>query len=281
MNNMKTTALLINLLADYGITTACYYDRLTIYFDGMTSEEDLALILKDNPNNKFLRQSLPHNDHFDRKIELFNPSDRCLLQLANLDRVKSDCAITYIEFSIDFMTNNLRAHNKFGRFLKLHLLHIPSNKSANSAQHHNINGETVYFSAKEDKKRFVMYSDKSPRKGSLKKCHHLEYRVSGWAEVKKQKIITIKNLIDFDHEMLWDSLLDLRRPNLAMLGEISGNRSVSRQANHKRGVKVWASIDSIQEHIKNHAEREPAFIKMTPESLGKWLNAAFKAKQAA
>jgi len=169
--------------------------------------------LKDNKKNKYHTEPLPHNDHFFHKLELFQPSARCLAQLADPKIIKGDCTINYVEFAIDFMTDNLRVWKNTVRFFNRHLVHLPGKKRANLTHHHNIEDETVYFSSTKDKKRLVMYNDKPSRKGSLKKCHHLEYRVSGWSEVKEQSIFTIKNLINFDHEQLWDSLLDFRKPN--------------------------------------------------------------------
>jgi hypothetical protein len=273
MKNLKTTtAVLKNQLAEHGITMNYYFDRLHIYFDADTRKENIELLLKENSNNKFMWQPLPHNEHLDRKLELFQPGPLCMAQLIDPDIVAGDCAINYVEFAVDFITGNKKSLEKLVRFFNRHLVHIPSQRGSLAFNHYlNIKDETVYFTAKGDKKCLLFYNDKPARNTQHPFCLHIEYRLAGLKQVKDQNVITIKDLIDFDHEQLWNTLLDLRKPNLTDLGVACRNGATSRQADHKRGAKVWSAIESLQQYLSLHSAHESAFLKMTPANLERCL----------
>jgi len=273
MKNLKTTtAVLKNQLAERGITMSYYFDRLGIYFDADTRKENIEILLEDNANNKFIWQPLPHNEHLDRKLELFQPNPHCMVQLTDPDIVAGDCAINYVEFAVDFITDNKKSLEKLVRFFNRHLVYIPSQRGSLALNHyHNVNDETVYFTSKGDKKCLLLYSDKPARNAQHPFCLHIEYRLACLKQVKNQNVITIKDLIDFDHEQLWNTLLDLRKPNLTELGVACRNGGTSRQADHKRGTKEWTAIKSLQQYLSLHPERESAFTKISPANLERCL----------
>lgn len=273
---MTTTAVLENQFAEYGVKTSYYFDRLSVYFDAHSREENLEKLLDDNEKNEFFRQPLSHNEFFDRKVQLFQPSAQCLADLTNPDVVVGDCAINYAEFAVDFITDDKKILKKLVRFFNRHLVRIPSKRSKATPYHNDDFAKTAYFSAKGDKERLVFYSDKPARNAQGQLCLHVEFRLSGWALLKKHNILTIGDLIDFDHLQLWDTQLDLRKPNFTELGVVCRNCDTSRQADHKRGVKEWQAIKSLQKYLSLHPERELAFAKITPEKLGQCLRDFWK-----
>ena len=269
---ITTLSVLEKQLAKSGITMSYYFDRLSIYLDADAREENLAVLLKDNANNKFIRQPLPHNEHLDRKLELFQPSSGCMAQLLDPKIIAGDCAINYIEFALDFSSHNKKSLEKLVRFFNRHLVYIPNQPSKLVLNHyHNVNNETVYFTAKQDNKCLLLYSDKPARTIAHPHCLHIEYRLAGLKLVKSQNIFTMKDLIDFDHEQLWNTMLDLRKPNLTELGVAVQNGDTSRQADHKRGTKVWMAIQSLQQYLTLHPVHESAFKKITPANLERCL----------
>lgn len=199
-----------------------------------------------------------------------------LADLTNPDVVVGDCAINYAEFAVDFTTDDNKTLKKLVRFFNRHLVRIPSKRSKDSRYHNDDFAETAYLSAKGDKERLVFYSDKPARNAQGQLRLHVEFRLAGWTLLKKLNILTIRDLIDFDHQQLWDAQLDLRKPNLTQLGVAYRNGDTSRQADHKRGVKEWQAIKSLQQYLCLHPAREPAFTKMTHEKLGQYLHDFWK-----
>ena len=70
--------------------------------DANTREEYLTNIIAANPKkNKITMKEMTPNSHLDRYLELFQPKD---IQFEELKAISGNCAITYVEFAIDFMT---------------------------------------------------------------------------------------------------------------------------------------------------------------------------------
>ncbi|MGJ0514259.1 MAG: hypothetical protein ACR65O_00740 [Methylomicrobium sp.] len=263
---MKTTTLLTEQLDQYGIKVLPYFDRLKIYVDAKSREAELVRLAKQQSDNHFAHRPLPQNEHLVYMLDLFLPDPEDL-QTA----IRGDYAITYIEISLDFLTNRKRMLKGISGFMKRHLVHIPSNQSIH---HENIKGATDYYSDGKAPECLLTYDDQPSRNGRPDHCVHLEMRLKKMAMVKKHNLITLDNLIKFDFDQFWDALLDLRQPNFTELGKLVSGAQMTRQACHDRGKKEWANIKSVQQYLKAHPERVSAFRKMTARALAKYLNEA-------
>jgi len=277
MKKMTTIEILENALAKYGITTVFYFDRIKIYCDAHNHEATLNILVNDNRKNKFNWSPLTHNAFYDRMIDLFQPSTKCFDNLIDQNIMSGDYAITYIEFALDFMSDDKQTFTNLVSFLNRHLVHIPSKRSKDKPYYYGGFKEATYFSAGNDKERFVLYTDKPARKSKIKYCLHIELRIEGWSLVKNKSIVTIDDLINFNHRQLWNNLLDFRRSIQTTLGELCQNRKISRQANYKRGIKECENIKFLQKYLTEHFERESAFVKIKPENLDKFLDSIMSA----
>ena len=103
-------------------------------------------------------------------------------------------------------------------------------------------------------------------------CFHLEFRLKGLDAIKGVNIITINDLLNFDHEAFWNTVLDLKKPNYELLGSSICNDNVTRQAQNKRGNKEWEMIDSLQSYLQVNAQRCHAFERLNDKQLPKWLS---------
>jgi hypothetical protein len=263
---MKTTTLLTEQLSRYGIKVLPYFDRLKIYADAKSREADLVRLAEQQSDNYFGHRPLPQNEHLVYMLDLYLPEPEDL-QAA----IRGDCAITYIEIALDFMTNKKSTLKRVSGFMKRHLVHISSKQSIH---HKNINGATDYYSDGKAPECLLTYDDKRSRNGRPDYCVHLEMRLKKMAAVKKHNLITLDDLVKFDFDQFWDALLDLRQPNFTELGKLVSDTQMTRQARHNRGKKEWASIKSVQQYLKAHPERVSAFPKMTAGTLAKYLDEA-------
>lgn len=93
-------------------------------------------------------------------LEPYQPSDRCLELLADPCIVRGDCAITYAEISIDFMTVNKRRLKRLRQYFNHHLVFDP--KPTNT--HYYKVEKTAYFTPAEAKHRLALYDDLPARK---------------------------------------------------------------------------------------------------------------------
>lgn len=119
--------------------------------------------------------------------------------------------------------------------------------------------------------RFTDYPDKPSRKHPGMRCFHLECRLQGWKLLKSKGIFTLTDLLAFDHEALWNEMLDLRKPNFETLGQLIFDDNATRQAQSKRDKKEWAKIESLQAYLSMNPERLNAFDALNDSQLPKWL----------
>lgn len=251
----NTTKMLESVLKNHNIKTVYYIDRLKIYFDAYSKKENLISLYTDNNKNKFIFNSLPHHDYLDRKLELFQPSEKCLRKLMSPKIIQGDYAINYVELALDFVTDDEKKFKKLVEFFNRHLIYTGSTSKKSSPHYVDIKGETVYFSDKKKQKCLLLYHDKPSRKITGKFCLHLEYRLRGLNLLKQHDIYTIQNLVDFNHQEQWNQLLDFRTVNIQLLGKLCiSDNTKSRQTYYNQGKKEFPDNEPLQKYISLHPE---------------------------
>ena len=246
--------------------------------------------------NKYTFQMLSlHHEHLDKKVDLFQPSKNDLLLLADNHIVQGDYAITYIEFAVDFIMKNKKIRRQLLAFFDKHLVYEAERKNSN-AFHFNAVGKkdkleaekkhtsecidkekskhkkervylsnctckSRYFTPYREKDGLIMYSDKPTKTSSKKPCIHIEKRFRGLESVKKIGLYTFRNVIEFKQRQFWSQHFDLRKPNYAGLGRLNPFRKkgTERDADGKRGRKVYAKFSSLQEYLQDNERSIPAF----------------------
>lgn len=264
MNVNDITKHLIKYLSHYGVTTINYFDRVNMYLDARARKDYLSDILASNINNKLTMKEFTPNSHLDRFLEIFQPDDQHFKQLKT---ISGNCAISYVECAFDFMTDDDRVLNHLAYFFNRHFVHATVKDKARTFYYNNFDDldETIYFTPPADKLQLLMYTDKEARKCKGLKCLHLEYRIYGLDLVKNQGIITINNLLNFDHIQLWDNLLDFRKYNLTELGRLlEPSLSASEYGPTRKTFNKWGDMESddiysLQEYLEMKPKREPAF----------------------
>lgn len=283
MNVEDMTKQLVKHLRRYDVFNVCYFDKVSLYIDEGTRESDLSRILSSNEKNKITPKEYVANSHLKQFVELFQLNKEDLKELMVI--VKGDYRIVYVECSIDFMTSSEETLKKLDYFFNRHLVHEIQQAKSRAFYYEDYNDleETIYFGPNETY-RLLKYIDKPARKAEKnnpkKKCLHLEYRARGTDVVITQRIDTIKNLLNFDHFKLWDTLLDFRKLNATELGRFismsKGEPELTRKTYGQRGKKVWDTIHSLQEYLQDNPENESAFKKInTLNVLKKLVDDAF------
>jgi len=246
-------------MAKYDIETKFYVDRLEFYCDATTRYSDLEIICHWNKKNKILWQSLPHNPQFDKKVEIYQPTNEQLLELVNLVKTKiiGDYIINFIELAVDFRHLDAKKLNNLKLFFVRHLVV----KHPRSEPYYKSLNETLYYSNQRDF-GFAFYLDLDNRKDKYKNSLHFECRISTSAKLKKLKIFSMQNLLDFDHNGFWDEYLTLYYPNYTKLGQYAYTLShkylkkplIERQTQSKWGRKLWGNFVVLQEFLANNPD---------------------------
>lgn len=296
--NMKNELLrsLISLAENHGLKTKFYIDRLTVYFDSRASVDDINKLVDLAEKNMLTRPcTLEGHIHLSQKVELFQLDEKALELLHNICQSSGDYKFNYIELALDFYSKKMSNAENANLFFNKHLVHKRNANDSNNFYHHIHNGEdaeqgltreydtdghgTQYYSPKRDKIRFLMYDNKKFRWDDRYSCVHLEYRYVGLDKLKKLGIITVKDLISFDHFSHWQQRLNLRKPNIKAIGEqIGKNNNVSTQALNTRGNRFFNHLTSLQEYLQDNPEHFELFPALnTEEALAKFFTRCFPA----
>lgn len=251
------------LLALHDVSVITYFDRIHIYLDSHTRNGDIRRILSTNENNEAIDEELSPNSHLNQKLKLFQPE---LSDLKELYKKTNDHAINYVEFACDYMTTDVEVHHNLECFFNKHLVHKNTEKKSPLFFYDDYK-KTVYFKQGSSYILLTMYSDKPARKSKNQRmyCLHLEYRLKTKDHLKNIKIVTLKNLLNFNHNTLWHSLLDLRSCNKTEFGRLliektnPNSKELSRKTYGKHGNKELDTIDSLQSYLAENAHMEPAF----------------------
>jgi hypothetical protein len=137
-------------------------------------------------------------------------------------------------------------------------------------------GTRYYGPRKSDSNVLAMYIRDS-KLNDNKVCLHLEWRFNGIGQLKEQGIITLRQLMAFDHVNFWNSRLDLLEPNLTVLGQKCSSKwdKTSRQADYRRGQQKWDKIKVLQQFLQEQPHCASAFTTITTASkLGSFLTNA-------
>jgi len=298
-DKILTMSMMKKVMKKHGIEIVYYVDRLHFYTDTRTHKNNLINILESNKKNKINFKSLSKHDHLDKKVELFQPDKNTLLSLSNEDVVSGDYVINYIEFAVDFLIKKKKGRAQLVKFFDKCLVQERDlrNNSEGSEFHFKIFGEckgeqcckdtdndsqesyctcrTRYYTPRSSKVRMAVYSDKPTKTKSKKRCVHIEKRITGLDAVKKFNVYTFQNIIDFNHDEFWSKQLDLRKPNYTALGRLSlfNKKKSGRDADSKRGNKVWGKVKNLQETLRNGSHLKLAVKKIDTQ---KKLEAEFE-----
>lgn len=247
------------------------FDRVTVWLDRPelpVPEQRLkghctALVIS-------LRQ-MPYNPRWKLKVEIFQPTLKCLRRLAQGLGHDVNALITYLEIACDIPASDKKqalkwrnyflaeARVKYQRQVVIgHLTNWYYGRRCNYAGHEKPESMSGDKTRHGDKRGsvLVVYADRpsklnnSQPKETDAPCCHIECRASGSTALSRIGIVSIADLIDFDHGKFWTEYVRLYRPLKPtkvgrILAKLSGtDPNVSGTALHKRGTN-WKTKHSI------------------------------------
>ena len=198
--------------------------------------------------------SVPYHPHLLTEIELHQPSIEKLMRLEELLRGRAQVVVWYAEPAADCVPSTPFNTSPARDFL-LSSMHPCFCKTVAK-----IEGGTVYFKPRTNAQGVknegvdALYSDRRSKLAASvdlprRRAVHLEHRLNGKADLEGAGIITLRDLIEFDHRAFWCEHLILVRPVTAtsigkwLLG--SEAEKMSPKAVSERGRK-WMEAHSLK-----------------------------------
>lgn len=202
------------------------------------------------------------NSRWKLKVELHQPTIECLVRLAKALGTNIASSVTYVEIARDIFAKN---SNK-AQQLQNDLLNTCKLKSQ---QQPVMQVKTTWYygrrSAQNGRRRkvLVIYADKPSKLNNARPLAgeppvlHTELRCTGSAALADLGIVTVDDLIQFDHQKLWKEhlrLYPIPKPTELgrLLAKIAGaDTAVSGTALRKRSAR-WIQKHSIDEIFLMH-----------------------------
>lgn len=237
--------------------TAYGYDRVRVWFDVPDVPISLRPIRRLCNKAKVTYGQMYMNAMWCCKLELHQPSLECLQLLAKHLRNGTSTHINYVEIAQDVLADNPYDASRWNaNFLKAarmryqHKMVLQSEEGMEKGAH--------YFGRRADPNTLAVYHD-NPSKlnvkavmGNANPCLHIEWRASRSAALQSLGLVSVEDLINFDHAAFWASRLHFyRMPRRGELGRVlaqicGGRTEVSAAALRKR-ANNWTA-----EHSDSH-----------------------------
>lgn len=188
---------------------------------------------------------MPHNANWKLQVELFQPTNKCLTLLKEALGSDVRALINYAEIACDIPANSKEQSQDWQKKF------IGSAKMLYQRQNVIRYEGTDYYGRRESKRGNVLavYAD-LPSKinnakpaANAKPCLHIECRIRGSTALANRGVVSLQDLILFDHESFWDKNIRIYQlPNPTDLGRLLGksfglNNNISGTALRKRATK--------------------------------------------
>lgn len=252
---MPTNKLSLNTflscLEARGFEIKFHYDRVKLYADPANKNANLDKICTNEDQHKISPRALLHHDDMSQIIDAHQPDTAYFGRLKNA--LTGNYVINYAEFAMDILVRNKKQASRLRTLLNE--LMVLERKRCCSRFYHKKHKKTHYFGMRfKHKDILVIYSDKLSKIARDRHCVHIEVRLYGSKILKDLDIYTIQDLVDFDHEQIWDKYLDLRDVNYTKLGRLvtAEKASLSDSSCYRHGQHYFDKYTGTQELLQDH-----------------------------
>lgn len=187
------------------------FDRVTLYLDHTELPIEKNLLKQHCTKLKVKPMFMKNNPRWKLKVVLFQPTTECLRLLCDALGNIIGAIITYVEIARDtFANNSEQALNSRNNFLESATMKY---QRQTVVRHES----TWYYGRRSDEegnKRgnvLAVYADKPSKLNNARPapdatpCLHIELRVTGSAALARLGIVTLTDLIEFDHDQFWNN----------------------------------------------------------------------------
>jgi hypothetical protein len=265
------------------------YDRVTVWLD--RAELPLNKIYLESECTRLVEsaEQMRFNARWKLRLEIHQPTDECLRRL--LSAAGRDVAIflSYVEIACDWIGRN-RTQTQRWRNALLASIHVNYQRGPISRCL-----STWYCNerTKAGVKRgnvLAMYADRTSKLNNAQPdadalpCLHMEWRASGSAALKSFGLVTLADLLDFDHRHFWSERLRVyelpRKTELGrQLAKASGMTTEVSGTALRRRTQRWVGRHSDKGRFVLHnglQERPELARRLTELPFWGWCETAIR-----
>lgn len=230
-DDQRLSALLAHKLP---IAKYPYFDKLAFWIEREFTEAEKQFIRDhcgpggtDLDHPKWKRRSRFDPKLFQR-VEVRQPDNELMLFLSNVEGLFLNMA----EFTLDLIFDSEEDRDAMCEFFDRHLV-----KRGHRGEVRYVKG-TRYTDRRWAPTNLVMYRPEHAKLTGELYCLHVEWRVCGIAALRRMRINSIKDMLEFDHYAHWKKRLALREFDFARLGRTYSNGHRKQRQHLARGLRV-------------------------------------------
>ncbi len=261
------------------------FDRVTVWLDHPELPLAVINLLRAHCTQVVVSfEQMPHNARWKLKVEIYQPTVECLIRLADALGTNIAASVTYVEIARDIPARSRSRARQWRNSL------LQSARMKSLQQPVLRKKTTWYYGRRSDGKKrrskvLVVYADRPSKLNNARPPAgtqpdlHTEVRCTGSAVLADLGIVTLDDLIHFDHQQFWHEHLRLYRlPKPTDLGrllaKIAGtDPHVSGSALRNRSAKWRKEHSKVGIFIMHNALRStPQLAKyLRKMSFPEWL----------
>ncbi len=190
------------------------FDRVTVWLDHPELPLLKSLLESQCTSLKVLIAQMPHNARWKLKVEIYQPTVECLIRLAKALGTNIAASVTYVEIARDISAKNSNRARRWRNSL------LQSARMKSQQQPVLRKKTTWYYGRRSDSngrrsKVLVVYAHRPSKLNNARPPAgtqpdlHTEVRCTGSAVLADLGIVTLHDLIHFDHQKFWNEHLRL------------------------------------------------------------------------
>jgi len=280
--NKLSVAIFKSCLEEKGFRVEFFYDRMKLYIDSSNDTTKIEELYPKAGEQTIIPRVLSHYDTMNSMVDVLQPDEEYLKNLQQA--ITGDYVINYVEFSMDIMSED---ENKIKQLRQLFNKFLVYERKIKAGRFYYATGEvkvevkgevkvkgenTYYFGNRTDHKDIlVVYSDKRSKVDKSYYCVHIEMRLIGSKILKRNKIYTVADLIDYNHDDFWNKHLDLRDVSRNQLGRLChpDQQGMNDSSYSRKGQTIVSHYKSSQELLLKNPEAIKAFYQIEDRRMFK------------
>ena len=241
------------------------YDRITLWLSHPELPIALEKLKKHCTDAKFHVQQMPFNAFWKARLEIFQPTRRCLRLLAKALGNEISTLPTYVELACDLLANSEEQAQRWcddffatarGRYQRHPVVRNGTVRYIGDRYNHH--------GARRPNKVMVAYCDRPSKLNNAQPDErqppdlHIEFRASGTTTLSALGICSLDDLLQFDHRRFWDRHIQMFElpPQPTALGRLLATASgadtdVSGTALRRRAAR-WMAKHSVDGKFVMH-----------------------------
>lgn len=197
------------------IGRAYYFDKLNVLFTSFEPAIDLVTVTKHCGSNPSVIPTPMRRGLYKSKLQLFRPKPPALRAVCT---VPGERTVGKVEIALDLITKTMKDAEALRDYFVQYLVKPKSRQKVIFSKEGE--GSNAYWARRKSPSNITVYARLSKGAGRYhgQPCCHVEYRYSASESLEQVGVVTLDDLVTFDHQSFWRKKLALRTVSAESFG---------------------------------------------------------------